>query len=149
MSLDYSFLHKRTKWCNGKILTKSYIISPKKQGKILFDFNVLYIHIRVYSIYTYKFYYILYMCTYIHILDFPGGSDGKSVCLQCRRPRFDPWVRKMPWRRKWQPTPVLLPGKSHGRRSLVGYSQWCRKELGMTERLHFHFHIYSHDFWLK
>ena len=47
--------------------------------------------------------------------DFPGGSDGKSVCLQCGRPGFNPWVGKIPWRRKWQPTPVLLPWKSHGR----------------------------------
>ena len=46
--------------------------------------------------------------------DFPGGSDGKSVCLQCGRTGFDPWVGKIPWRRKRQPTPVLLPGKSHG-----------------------------------
>ena len=44
------------------------------------------------------------------------------VCLQCRRPEFNPWVRKIPWRRKWQPTLVFLPGKSHGQRSLVGYS---------------------------
>ena len=67
---------------------------------------------------------------------FPGGSES-SVCLQCARPRFGPWVGKIPWRRKWQPTPVLLPGKSHGRRSLVGYSLWGRKESDMTERLHF------------
>ena len=40
-------------------------------------------------------------------------------------------------RRKWQPTPVLLPGKFHGQRSLVGYSPWGRKELDTTERLHF------------
>ena len=79
--------------------------------------------------------------TPILIFDFPGGSDGKSVCLQCRRPRFDPWVGKIPWRRKWHPTPVLLPGKSHGRRSLVGYSPWGRKESDMTERLHFHFSL--------
>ena len=39
------------------------------------------------------------------------------------KPRFNPWVGKIPWRRKWQPTPVFSPGKSHGRRSLVGYSQ--------------------------
>ena len=45
------------------------------------------------------------------------------------------------WRRKWQPTPVLLPGKSHGRRSLVGYSPWDHKESDMTERLHFHFSL--------
>ena len=72
-------------------------------------------------------------------MDFPGGSDSKSVCLQCGRPRFDLWVRKIPWRRKWQPTPVLLPGKSHARRSLVGCSPWGRKESDTTERLHFHF----------
>jgi len=41
-------------------------------------------------------------------------------------------VRKIPWRRKWQPTPVFLPGKSHGERSLVGYSEWGPKEADMT-----------------
>ena len=47
------------------------------------------------------------------------------------------------WRRKWQPTPVLLPGKSHGRRSLVGYSPWSHKESDATEQLHFtHFVLY-------
>ena len=56
------------------------------------------------------------------------------------RPGFDPWVGKIPWRRKRQPTPVLLPGKSHGWRSLVGYSPRGRKESDTTERLHFHFH---------
>ena len=49
------------------------------------------------------------------------------MCLQCRRLRFDSWVRKIPWRRKWQPTPVLLPGESHGQRSLAGYSPWGHK----------------------
>ena len=44
-------------------------------------------------------------------------------------------------RRQWHPTPVLLPGKSHGRRSLVGCSPWGHKELDMTERLHFHFSL--------
>ena len=51
--------------------------------------------------------------------DFPSGSEGKSVYLQCERPGFHPWVGKIPWRRKWQPTPVLLPWKSCGGRSLV------------------------------
>ena len=51
-----------------------------------------------------------------------------------------PWVRKLPWRRKWQPTPVPSPGKSHGRRSLVASrSPWGCKELDTTEQLHFHF----------
>ena len=45
-------------------------------------------------------------------LGFPAGSEGK-VSLQCRRPGFDPWDGKIPWRRKWQPTLVHLPGKSH------------------------------------
>ena len=56
---------------------------------------------------------------------------------------FDPWVRKIPWRRKWQPTPVLLPGKFHGRRSLVGYSPCSCKESDRTERLHLHFDVIS------
>ena len=49
---------------------------------------------------------------------------------------------KVFWRRKWQPTPVFLPGESHGQRSLVGYSPWGRKELDMTERLT---HTYTHS----
>ena len=52
---------------------------------------------------------------------------------------FNPWVGNISGRRKWQPTPVFLPGKSHGQRSLVGYSPWGREEWDMTERLHFHF----------
>ena len=59
-----------------------------------------------------------------------------SICLQCGRPRFDPWVGKIPWRRKWQSTPVLLPGRSHGQRSLVGYSPWGREESDTTEWLY-------------
>ena len=55
---------------------------------------------------------------------FPGGSEGKE-CLQCWRPEFNPWVGKSPWRRKWQPTPVFLPGEFHGQKSLVSYSPWA------------------------
>ena len=51
------------------------------------------------------------------------------------RCKFNPWVRKVPWRRKWQPTPALLPGKSHGQRSLEGYNPWGHKESDKTERL--------------
>ena len=71
----------------------------------------------------------------------PGSA---CVCLQCRRPGFDSWVRKISWRRKWQPTPVFLPGESHGQRSLVGCSLQGRKESDTTERLHFHFHFLSY-----
>ena len=63
------------------------------------------------------------------------GKESVSQCGGHRRCRFDPWVWKIPWRRKWQPTPVPLPGKSHGQRSLVGYSPWGRKESDTTERL--------------
>ena len=50
-----------------------------------------------------------------------------------KRYRFDPWVRKIPWRRAQQPTPVLLPGESHGQRSLAGYSPWGHTESDTTE----------------
>ena len=58
-------------------------------------------------------------------LYFPGGASGKEPDCQCwryKRPGFDPWVGKIPWRRAWQPLPVFLPGESHGQRSLMGYS---------------------------
>ena len=63
---------------------------------------------------------------------FLGGLEVR-IHLPSRGHRLDPWVRKMPWRRKWQPTPVFLPGKCHGERSLAGYSPWSHKELDMTE----------------
>ena len=52
------------------------------------------------------------------------GKESACQCRRCRRHRFDPWVGKTPWRRKWQPTPVFLPGKFHGQRSLAGYGPW-------------------------
>ena len=64
-----------------------------------------------------------------------GGASGKESICQCRRCErggFDLWVRKIPWRRKWQSTPVFLPGKFHGQRSLAGYSPWGPKELDTT-----------------
>ena len=59
---------------------------------------------------------------------FPGGSLVTNLPAT-QRLRFDPWVRKIPWIREWQPTPVFLPGKSHGQRSLVGYSPWGHKRV--------------------
>ena len=69
---------------------------------------------------------------------FPGGSSGKESACQCRRGKrleFHPWVGKIPWRRKWHPTPVFLPEISHGQRSLAGYSPWSFKESFTTECL--------------
>ena len=56
-------------------------------------------------------------------------------CRRPRRPGFDPWIRKIPWRRKWQPTPVFLPGELCGQWSLMGYSSWGHKESDMTEHI--------------
>ena len=73
------------------------------------------------------------------------SADSGAKCLQIFTGWFldgyctIPWVGKIPWRRKWQSTPVLLPGKSHGWRSLAGYCPWGLKELDTTEQLHFHF----------
>ena len=65
-----------------------------------------------------------------------GGASGKEPSCPCRRHnrlRFDPWFGKIPWIRKWQPTPVFLPGKSHGQRSLADYSPYGLTELDTTE----------------
>ena len=69
-------------------------------------------------------------------LGFPGGTSGKEPACQCRRLRghgFDPWVRKMSWRRVWQPTLVFLPENPYGQRSLVGYNPWGHKESDTPE----------------
>ena len=57
------------------------------------------------------------------------------IHLQCRRPGFDPWFRKIPWRRKWLLFPVFLPGEFHRQRILGGYIPWGHKELDTTEQL--------------
>ena len=64
------------------------------------------------------------------------GPSGKELAHQCRRHKrlgFDPWIGTIPWRRAWQPTPVFLPGESHGQRSLACYSLWGHKESDTTE----------------
>ena len=74
-------------------------------------------------------------CIYYSI---PCGAMVKESTLQCRRNkqcRFDCWVGTIPWSRKQQPTPVCLPGKFNGQRSLVGFSPWDCKESDITERL--------------
>ena len=68
---------------------------------------------------------------------FPGGSDSKASVYNVGDPGLIPGLGRSPGEGKRQPTPVLLPGKSHRRRNLVGYSPWGCKESDMTERLHF------------
>ena len=68
-------------------------------------------------------------------------SDSPTLGGLYRRLGFNPWVRKFPWSRKWQPTPVFWPGKLHGQRSLVGYSPWGHKRVGHDwVRTHTHTH---------
>ena len=72
---------------------------------------------------------------------FAVGTSGKEPTCQwkrCKRLRFHPWVGKIPWRRNWQPTPVFLPGKSHGQRSLAGYSPGISKEWDTTKHMSAH-----------
>ena len=68
----------------------------------------------------------------------PWWLSGKESACQFRRCRFNPWAGKTPCRRKWQLTPVFLPGESHGQRSLAGYSPWGGKEFDMSEHAHKH-----------
>ena len=82
--------------------------------------------------------------------DFPDGASGKEPTCQCRRHkklRFNPWVRRIPWRRAWQSTPVFLLGESNGQRSLVGCSPWGRRKssrIEVTLLTHTHTHTHTH-----
>ena len=118
-------------------------ISTVKENSLLREENK-----AVHLITTENYYQNICLMLFFILLDWvyclcglPWWLRGSSVCLRYGRPGFDPWVRKIPWRSKWQPTPVFLPGESHGQRSLVGYSPRGCKESDMTERLHFHFSL--------
>ena len=83
------------------------------------------------------------------ILGLPRWHSGKHFSCQCRRCKrhgLDPTVGKIHWRRRWQPTPVFLPGKSRGL-----WSPWGCKESHTTERLHFHFHfsLWGYSIFIK
>ena len=100
---DWFFSFKRVKNCVHRIVCVNHLLDLKAQRDIFL------IH--------------WYPCKC-----FPGGSVVKESACQCRRLGLNLWVGKIPWRRKWQPSSVFLPGKSHGQRHLVGYSPWGRKE---------------------
>ena len=88
----------------------------------------------------------LYLCSIDYKLGFSGGASSKEPACQyrrCKRSRFDPWVGKIPWKKKWQPTLVFLSGESHGQRSLAGYSAWGCKESDTTEWLNTYAHSTS------
>ena len=67
---------------------------------------------------------------------FPGGTSSKEPACQCRRCKrcgFNLWVRKIPWKRAWQPSPVFLPGEFHGQRSLAAYGPWGHRQSDTPE----------------
>ena len=73
-----------------------------------------------------------------HLLNFPGGSGNREstyICLQCRRPEFNPWVGKTPWRREWLPTPVFWPENSMDREAWRVVCPWGCNELDATKQL--------------
>ena len=93
----------------------------------------------------------------MYLLGFPDGSMVKNLpdnAEDTRRPSFHPSIRNIPCRRKWYPTPVSLPGKSHGQRSQVDYTSWGHTESDTTEQLcmlvrararaHTHTHTHTH-----
>ena len=76
--------------------------------------------------------------THTHSSQTQQGEDQKEAKVKEDKNRtagFNPWVGKTPWRREWHPTPVLVPGESHGQRRLAGYSPWGHKESDTIERL--------------
>ena len=82
------------------------------------------------------------LCTFSRWL---SGKESHCHRRSCRRPGLHPWIGKIPWRRKWQPIPVFLPGESHGQRSLAGYSPRGRKESDMPELTHYCCQLPSHS----
>ena len=83
----------------------------------------------------------LHLVGTFYVLGFPGGSEVKASAWNTGDPGSIPGSGRSPGEGKWQPTPILLPGESHGGRTLVGYSPSGHKESDTTARLHFHFHI--------
>ena len=79
---------------------------------------------------------------HLYIFGFSGDASGRESTCQCRRCGFSPWVGKITWSRKRQPTPVFLPEKFHGQRSVVSYSLLGQKESDTTKRLNTHTHIF-------
>ena len=93
------------RWVHSEVPVTSRSVFPKSAVPVLESFSVVHCSSGV-----------------------PWWLRGKTICLQCRRPGFNPWVGKILWRREQLPTPVFWPGGFHGQRSLAGCSPWGRKE---------------------
>ena len=98
-------------------------------------------------IYIYNTHIHVHMYIFTYIRGFPGASVVKNLPAipeTCRRRRFDAWVAKIPWRRKWQPTPVFLSRESHGQRSLGDYGPWGLRVRHNWATEHTYTYIYIH-----
>ena len=111
----------------SRLQSPSVVILEPPQNKICHCFSTVYMSIPIYK--------IIPPHSYPQASQIAGSGKNKQTnknpACQCRRHKrcgFHPWVRKIRWRRAWQPTPVFLPGESHGQRSLVGYTPRGRKE---------------------
>ena len=107
--------HLRKKWMNVKTIPPEICIKTEKEIKRYNDPKRGSETVIIYRWHD---------CT-------PVAQLVKTAC-QCKRRKrrgFNPWIGKIPWRREWHPTPVFLPGKFHGQRSLVGYSPWGHKRV--------------------
>ena len=119
--------------CHSCVLSNLLILNRRrvKYGEL----HLTFISTGKFPIVILNFFSNFNSCKYFS-LGFPGGVSGKEPACQCRRYkrcRFNPWTGKIPWRRKWQPTSVFFPGKSHGQRSLAGYGPWGRPASDMLE----------------
>ena len=113
-------------------------------GRTVFSllYNLTYLVIDLLAMGEWIYFWVLYPVSFIHLSVFVPLQSLVAQRLKHLPGMWgiDPWVGKIPWARKWQHTPVLLPGESHGGRSLVGYSPWGHKESDTTERLHFDYY---------
>ena len=91
---------------------------------------------------------VLFSKPELHWISFPGGACGKEPACQCKRLKrhgFNPWIGKITWRSIWHPTPVFLPGESHGQRNLMVYSPCgCRVRHNLVTKTYIHTHTHTH-----
>ena len=115
----------------AKLTSQESVSSSFGKMMAITGFHISILYTKAYNIYFFE----ITGRTICFIFHYSRQLSQYRIFLQCRSPRFDPWVRKILWRRRWQTTPVSLPGKSHGQRSLVDCIPWGHKESGTTERL--------------
>ena len=104
-----------------------YIINPKQLTKKSLELAKVFCKVSGYKVNPEKSFVFLYTS-----MGFPGGTSGEKPtcqCRRCKRTRLDPWIGKIPWRRAWQPTPVSLPGESHGQRNLATVHRMAQSQI--------------------